>query len=43
MNKILILFLAAAAARAQIRTLTLPQAVELALRRNPDLMLARLD
>ncbi len=43
MNKICGLLLAAAAAGAQTRTLTLQEAVELALRRNPELMLARLD
>ena len=42
MNKILIL-LAAATAWSQTRSLTLPQAVDLALRQNPDLMLVKLD
>jgi outer membrane protein TolC len=43
MNKIFVLLGAAALASGQTRPLTLQQAVDLALRRNPELLLARLD
>ena len=43
MNKIIWVALASAALWGQARPLTLQQAVELALRQNPDLLLARLD
>lgn len=43
MNKILILLAATAAAWGEPRPLTLQQAVDLALRQNSDLLLAKLD
>lgn len=43
MRTLCLLFAAAALAAAQPRTLTLKQAVDLALKQNPDLVLARLD
>ena len=42
-KKVLILFLAAAGAWGDVKTMTLREAIELALKQNPDLMLARLD
>lgn len=42
-KQLLILCLVAAAAWGEVKTMTLREAVELALKQNPDLMLARLD
>jgi outer membrane protein len=42
-KQVLLLFLAAAAAWGDVKTMTLREAIELALKQNPDLMLARLD
>ena len=43
MRTFAILFLISLGASAEIRTLTLKEAVDLALKQSPDLMLARLD
>jgi outer membrane protein len=43
MRRLLVLSFAASALLAEVRTLTLAQAIELAVRQNPDVIIARLD